>query len=104
MRTITTLSAVLLLLSAGVDRAFADWHSSSRVHCPTTCAQFGGAVSTGYYADTRFNYYVCRTNVNDEGKRAGYNLETHSSGEKKCTVGYGGKEFATYEYSCLCNK
>ena len=82
MRTITTLSAVLLLLSAGVDRAFADWHSSSRVHCPTTCAQFGGAVSTGYYADTRFNYYVCRTNVNDEGKRAGYNLETHSSGEK----------------------
>ena len=104
VRTIVMLSTIALLLAGGVNRAAADWHNSSRVHCPTTCAQFGGAVSTGYFADTRFSYYVCRTNVNDEGRRAGYNLENHGQGEHKCVVGYGGKEFSTFEYSCLCNR
>jgi hypothetical protein len=104
MRPIVTFCAIVLSLAAGIDRAAADWQSSSRVHCATTCAQFGGAVTSDYFGDTRTNYHVCRTNVNSEGGRAGYNLEKYGPGSKKCVVGYGGKEFATYEYSCLCNR
>jgi hypothetical protein len=104
VRTVVTASVILLLLAAGLDRAAAEWRSSSRVHCATTCEPFGGAVSSGNFGDTRFSYYVCRTNVNDEGRRAGYNLQDHGQGEHKCVVGYGGKEFSTFEFSCLCHK
>lgn len=104
MRLIAAFFVIFFSFAAGSDRAAADWQSSSRVQCATTCAQFGGAVTSDYFADTRTRYHVCRTNVNSEGGRAGYNLEKYGPGSKKCVVGYGGKEFATYEYSCLCNR
>jgi hypothetical protein len=83
--------------------AAAGWESGNGNSCDVVCKAAGSsAVTAGNYTGRGKNpYYICRSNINKEGSRAGYNLQPNWS--NTCTVGYGGKEFPAANYSCLCN-
>jgi hypothetical protein len=80
-----------------------DWQDGSGASCSLACKDHGGAFSSGLYKGAVANpFYVCRSNANNEGSRAGYNLNA-AYGEKKCVVPYGGKEVPQGSYECLCS-
>jgi hypothetical protein len=80
-----------------------DWHSGTGASCSVACNSHGGAVSSGIFnGDPAHTFFVCRTNVEKQGARAGYNLNA-AYGASKCVVGFGGRELPAANYSCLCN-
>jgi hypothetical protein len=103
---------ILVLATAAMTAAFiaaptvgyaAGWYRGNGASCSVACDGHGGAVSSGIYkGDPAHTFFVCRTNVNSEGSRAGYNLNA-AYGADKCVVGYGGQEHPSSGYQCLCN-
>jgi hypothetical protein len=76
------------------------WVQSGGESCVTACQSEGSKpVISGQYTNQN-PFYVCRTNANNEGFRAGYNLQPAWS--HACIVGWGGQESSYNSYECLC--
>lgn len=77
----------------------ADWFDGRHSSCIQVCKTHGEAVTSGTYKNGNA-YAVCRTNLNGEGLRPGYNLEP--SWANACFVGWGGREVSGPDFDCLC--
>ena len=83
--------------------AAARWVAADGNSCDVVCKAAGSrAITTlGHYTGTGGQpYYVCRANANNEGNRAGFNLQPYWS--NVCTIGWDGREFPDPNYECLC--
>jgi hypothetical protein len=77
------------------------WVPAAGQSCVRVCVSADSSpVVSGIYKNGN-PFYVCRGNAQDEGERAGYNVEP--SWSNACTVGWGGKELPVTPYECLCN-
>lgn len=95
----------IILVTAGLTgTAMSEpWRGAAGQYCDQVCTDYGRAVTTGpWKGNNRQSFYVCRANVNGEGRRPGYNLDG-AYGRTKCVVPHGGKEVAVDTYDCLCN-
>ncbi len=85
---------------SSVAKADIIWVDSSGISCAQTCmSKKSSPVISGTYQNGN-NFYVCATNAENEGFRAGYNLAPIWSAI--CVVGWGGKEKSYNSYRCLC--
>jgi hypothetical protein len=79
------------------------WHGATSKGCDRICIDFGRTVDAGNWkGNSRHIFFVCRADVNNEGKRPGYNMDA-AYGLDKCVVPHGGKEVAVTTFECLCN-
>jgi|SRR3984957_10335169 hypothetical protein len=81
------------------------WVNGGNGSCETSCGpQAGGGVQTGLWKkDSYLVFYICKSNVNKQGDRPGYNLNA-AYGDKVCVVPYDGKESPQSTYECLCKE
>lgn len=105
-KTIVSVLLAPALLTASVVYAAPEW-TEAWVAGTESCTQVCGAVrarpvASGTYAVNGKAYNVCRANQNNEGKRAGYNLEPTWS--NACVVGWDGQEVFSTPYECLCQR
>ena len=100
----TLLSGAFLLVFVG--SALAQWPRGSGGSCNDRCEQSVGvkAVVSDQYKNLPSpdqSFTVCRANVANEGKRAGFNIV--SSGAR-CRVAHGDQGLSLTTYDCLCRK
>lgn len=77
--------------------------SKNNQSCLKACvARNLSPVVSGIYTKNGNPFYVCRSNAKKQGLRAGYNTKPKWS--KACVVGFGGKEFFSTPFDCLCAK
>lgn len=99
-------SVALALFAATVTVIFVtpaaavDWAHGSGQSCDVACRKIGkNAVASSVHKNTPNAFFICAGD-HPNGQRPGYNLKPNWA--KACWVGYGGKEVALPNYSCLC--
>ena len=77
------------------------WIAGNKRLCQSVCIQAKSvAVTSGVHKPTGRPFYVCRAEIENEGKRPGYNLDPYWA--DRCVSGHGGKERFLRSYDCLC--
>lgn len=97
---VTSLLTFIVLLTAVSFNAMALWIKSEEGYdCRITCSEAGWVTpTTGKYKDTNRNFYICMTNINEEGQKTGYSL----SHEPGCNVVHNGAAVNARDFSCMC--
>ncbi|HEX5685799.1 MAG TPA: hypothetical protein VFY73_17385 [Ideonella sp.] len=105
-RMVVSVLLAPALLGASASYAGADWTQAwvaGTESCARVCAAAKARpVTSGTYAPNGNAFHVCRANQNNEGKRAGYNVEPVWS--QACIVGWDGQEVFATPYECLCQR
>lgn len=82
-----------------------DWRPAGGRNCADVCYRYEQSplYTTGNYTKNPELFAVCKANARGQGDRPGYNLQK-SNLDKKCFVGYLGKEVGLSNYYCLCRQ
>ena len=102
MKTRLALATAISLFAGSLPAQAYRWLPARGHSCAAVCIHAGmSPVVSGVYRNGN-PYSICRTNVNGEGFRPGYNLQPDWA--SACWVGYGGREQAMPRYQCLCDR
>ena len=98
MKFIILVSTLCIFLST--EGWAAEWLAGSQSSCKLVCRDKGGPITSGTFTGNQQPFTICSTNENNEGFRAGYNLEPNWS--NACWVAWNGREVPNNTYYCLC--
>lgn len=99
MKKLFSIFALLISLTPSLAHSKVWVPSVDGYDCKITCSEAGYVTPyTDTYKDTNRKFFVCMSNVNNEGKRAGYSL----SHEPGCFVAYENTQVQAMDFSCMC--
>jgi hypothetical protein len=97
--TIRVLLASVLFLTTTQAVAYTWVKSTEGYDCRITCSEAGWVTpTTDKYKGGPKNFYICMSNINSEGYKAGYSL-SHDEG---CHVAHEGADVRATDFYCSC--
>ncbi|MGH7249628.1 MAG: hypothetical protein ACREGC_01515 [Minisyncoccia bacterium] len=99
MKKQLSASLLLAILLPNLAQAHIWVKSEEGYDCKITCSEAGYITPfTDFYKGTDRKFYVCMSDVEGEGHRAGHSL----SHEPGCFVAREGAQVQAMEFSCMC--
>lgn len=95
-------SIVFTPLFAGDGSVPLNWIDAKGISCYSACRNHKMTpVMSGIYINNK-PYFICATNIGNEGDRPGFNIPGFNSGS--CGVSYGPSAHYEAQFRCLCQK